>query len=398
MKWAAGAGIPRDEEMSDIIYLDNAAGSHPKPESVYIASDRVLRRGGNPGRSAHNLALAASKEIFECRLEIAEYLGIDAPERLIFTAGCTQSLNMVLCGTDFKEGDLVCVSALEHNALMRPLQKLRRTRGIEISVMPYCPGSILDVGEFERFVAAKRPRLCAFLHASNVSGEILPIEEVSDICARFETALLIDGAQTAGVFQAAVGKLSYWCASAHKSLYGAPGLGLLYVNPAVDLEPFVLGGTGSNSEQMDMPLAYPDRLEAGSMAAPAIAALSAGVRFLKETGREKIAQHEMQLCRRFLNWLSERKQFEVAAAGVEKRSPVVSFRSGVMDSSYIAERLDREFGICVRAGLHCAASAHRALGTLETGLVRVSFGYFNTEEEVDILLHALESISETHCK
>lgn len=382
------------------IYFDNAATSHPKPEAVYLASDRFLRQGGSPGRAAHELALEASKMVFETRLKLSEFLCIKEPERLIFTPGCTQSINMVLSGIGLKQGDLVLVSALEHNALMRPLEKLKSTIGIELEQLPYSPGEIFAPEELERSIKGRKPRLCAFMEASNVTGEVLDLCTVAAICRKYGVELLVDAAQSAGIVPTDLNALglSYWCASGHKGLFGIAGLGLLYVNPAAKLEPLIFGGTGSHSEELQMPANYPDRLEAGTMPGPAIAGLGAGVEFLQALGAEKLAAHEMNLSRRFSEWLTQRKEFKLLSPNAARCTATVSFTMENMDAARVAELLDRNYSICVRAGHHCASSAHRALGTLETGAVRVSFGYFNSEDELETLLRALEDIACIACK
>ena len=377
------------------IYFDNAATSHPKPEEVYRAADNFLRQGGSPGRSAHHLSLQASRQVFEARLSTAAFLGISSPERLIFTPGCTQSINMVLRGLAWKAGDKVLVSALEHNAVMRALHKLKIERGIEIIRLPYFPGEIFCLEELDRRIKKERPALCAFLEASNVTGEMLDLASVSTLCRRYETPLLVDAAQSAGLMPAKLTtlKIDYWCTSGHKGLFGVPGAGLLYVDPDRNIEPLVYGGTGSHSQELAMPQAFPDRLEAGTLAGPAILGLAAGVDFLKKTGVDKIFEHEMKLCQCFLDWLAERNAFRVVGLQARRRAALVSFAIKELDSNFVAELLDRDYGICVRSGLHCSAAAHESLNTLESGLVRVSFSYLNKPEELKSLCKALEHIA-----
>lgn len=377
------------------IYFDNAATSHPKPEEVYRAADSFLRRGGSSGRSAHKFALEASQKVYEARLSISRFLGINSPERLIFTPGCTQSLNMVLNGFAFSPGQRVLVSSLEHNAVMRSLHRLKFEKGIEIIRLPYFPGEIFKLVDLEWELKTARPALCAFMEASNVTGEVLDLEGVSSLCAKYDTPLLIDAAQSAGVVQAKLDRLqvSFWCASGHKGLLGVPGAGLLYVSPDAEIEPFVYGGTGSHSHQLSMPQAYPDRLEAGTLPGPAIAGLAAGVDFLERTGTEKILAHEMALCKLLMDWLAEKEEIRVVGSKDRRRAALVSFEIKGMDSSQVADLLNKDYGICVRSGLHCSASAHETLGTQESGLVRVSLSYFNTKNEVETLCKAIEHIT-----
>lgn len=377
------------------IYFDNAASTHPKPEDVYLETDRVFRHGGSPGRSAHAVSVSVSKIVFENRLAIAEFLNAPSPDHLIFTPGCTQSINMVLNGIGLRKNDIVLVSALEHNSVMRALHHFQKNIGINIISLPYAPGSIINRTDLQTYLSRGKVRICAFMEASNVTGEILGLAEVAKICHDFQVPLLVDAAQTAGYLKSdlSLAGITYWSTSGHKGLLGAPGLGLLYVKPGFEIDPFVCGGTGSRSEQFEMPDALPDRLEPGTMSAPLIAALGAGVRFLQNTGIEVSSAHELSLTRELLNWLLAREQFRVVGDPESARVPLVSFEIKGVDSGYVAEILDREYGICTRAGLHCAAAAHKVLGTTRAGLVRVSFGYFNTLDELTVLFKALEEIA-----
>src|SRR5579883_3464470 len=198
-----------------LIYFDNAATTHPKPEEVYLAADRVFRQGGSPGRSAHALSVTVSKTVFENRLAIADFLNVQSPDHLIFTPGCTQSINMVLKGVSLRKGDTVLVSALEHNAVMRTLQNLQEAIGINVIALPYAGGTIIDRTDLQAYLQRGKVRLCAFTGASNVTGEILPLEEVSTICRQFEVPLMVDAAQTAGYVKTdlSLPGITYWCAS-----------------------------------------------------------------------------------------------------------------------------------------------------------------------------------------
>lgn len=389
--------MPDELDKMSPIYFDNAASTHPKPEDVYLETDLVFRQGGSPGRSAHSLSLAASKIVFENRLAIAEFLNVQSPDHLIFTAGCTQSINMVLNGMGLCKNETVLVSALEHNSVMRTLDRLQKTIGINVIALPYAPGIIINGTDLETYLSQGKVRLCAFMEASNVTGEILRLEELAKICNDFNVPLLVDAAQTAGYLKTDLSQpgITYWCSSGHKGLLGAPGIGLLYVKPGFELDPFVCGGTGSRSEQFAMPDLMPDRLEPGTMSAPLIAALGAGVRFIKTTGLEVMNAHEMTLTREFISFLKQCDSFRVIGETECARVPIVSFEIKGMDPGYVAEILDRDFGICTRAGLHCSAAAHKTLGTTKAGLVRVSFGYFNTRDELQVLIAALNKICDS---
>ncbi|MBX9689129.1 MAG: aminotransferase class V-fold PLP-dependent enzyme [Candidatus Obscuribacterales bacterium] len=378
-----------------MIYFDNAATTHPKPEAVYELADQVFRAGGSPGRSAHQIAVAASRLVFETRLALAEFLGINSAERLIFTPGCTHSLNYVLKGLSFQSGDTVLVSSLEHNALMRPLHQLVERHAIRVLKVPYSPGEILSLELLSEILKREKPRLCAFLEASNLTGEFLDLPSVAELCFRHNVPLLIDAAQSAGTVKSNLSMpgLSYWTASGHKGFFGQPGLGLLYVSPeAPELESLISGGTGSRSENLEMPAAYPDHLEAGSMSASAVAALGAGLAYLNENGIEALHEKALNLRRQFLTFLSGRSGFNVFSPQSKMNAALVAFEIQGLDSALVADLLDRDYGICVRAGLHCALAAHQSLGSSRRGLLRASFSCFNTEAELQIFCAALDAI------
>lgn len=379
-----------------VIYLDNAATTYPKPEPVYKAQDEYLRQAANPGRGAHALALASSRTIFETRLAVAGFLGVKHAERLVFTSGCTQALNTAVKGFALKEGDVVVTAPLEHNAVMRPLRQLEDFPGIKVHTLAYQPVGVISVDELSAVLAELGPKLCVMAEASNVTGELIDLAAVAEVCRGAGVPLLVDAAQSAGWTSHQLDGLgvSLWCASGHKGLFGPPGVGLLYVSPEVEVEPLIAGGTGSRSEQLEMPEHYPDRLEAGTLPGPAIAGLGAGVAWLEQTGLERVRSHERNLVERFVSWAQSSGSVEVYGPGPGgNRTGIVAFKVKGVSPDRVADRLDRDWGIAVRAGLHCAAQAHKALGTLATGLVRASFGYFNTVDEVDELCCALETIS-----
>ena len=399
---------------ASIIYFDNAATTFPKPEEVYKSLDVHFRQAGNPGRGAHALAMASARTIFHGRESIAEFLGVIKPERLIFTPGCTQSINMVLNGLAkeclLKKDSVVLISSLEHNAVMRPLHALQRQIGFTIEVLPYKAGHFCDLRDLAHCLETKKPTLVILTEGSNVTGEMVDWFVAADLCKQHEVPLLIDAAQTAGRFPGSLAHegITFWCASAHKGLMGPQGLGLLYVNARHDLPAFVAGGTGSASEQFDMPDVYPDRLEAGTMPAPLIAGLQAGIEWMEKIGPLKIQEHEDKLTMRFLQWCEEqpgirpygfhrpdpraRIDFKVALEQVSARLPIVSFRVAGKSPEQVAELLEQDAKIAVRSGLHCAAQAHQTLGTESTGLVRASFSIFNTLSEIDLLCRTLDHI------
>lgn len=394
-------------------YFDNAATSHPKPESVIEACTNFLRQGGNPGRGSHQLALSAARLIFEARVTIASFLGIKNAQRLIFTPGCTQSLNMLLAGFGLKSGDLVLIGPLEHNAVTRPLHKMVTQLGIKLQVLPYAKAGIVAKEDLLAACQNLRPRLCVMSHASNVTGEVIDLEMVAEVTKKCEVPLLVDAAQSAGPLFAKSGLgledlgIAMWCTAGHKGLLGMPGVGLAYIADGTDIEPLVLGGTGSNSESLEMPQCYPDHLESGTPPGPAIAALSAGVAHIKAIGAQKMFAHEDNLRQDFVSWAKkygDRIELLGAAyrAGADHRdskaneqsllAPLVSFRLPNMPPNTVSDILDREYNIVARSGLHCAALAHKTLNTSATGAVRVSFSYENQSGEIRTLCDALDKL------
>jgi cysteine desulfurase family protein len=376
------------------IYLDNAATSFPKPEAVYQAQDAYTRTAGNPGRGAYARSVDSAKRIFDVRMRLASFLGIRSPERLIFTAGCTHSINTALKGLGFQKGDVILTGPLEHNALMRPLRQIQNSAQVRVLSLPYAKSGVIVLNELNRALADTKPRLAVISEASNVTGEIVDLAAVAKICASHHVRLMVDAAQTAGFTESKVDELGIglWCASGHKSLMGTPGVGLLYVAPYIKVDPLIAGGTGSRSDGFDMPDHYPDHLEAGTLPGPAIAALGEAIDWLDNIGLEKIRRHETALTKHFIERISKIKGVRIFGDLNAPRTPTVSFSIDGIGADIIAGSLDDLYQIAVRSGLHCAALAHRNLGTTDTGLVRVSFGYFNTASDVDAVCEAIVGI------
>lgn len=377
-----------------MIYLDNAATSWPKPDEVYEVLGRFLREtGANPGRGAHRMALDAARTIMETRSDVADLLGIDPPERLVFTGNATEALNLALLGS-LRPGDHVITSDVEHNAVMRPLTALR-DRGVALTVV----GSN-EVGRIsvEAVRAALRPetRLIALCYASNVLGVIQPVEEVGRLAREAGVPFLVDAAQVAGELPVDLRALpvDLFAFSGHKGLLGPTGTGGLYIAPGHEPEPLVYGGTGSRSEEEHQPEMLPDRYESGTVNSVGLAGLGAGVRFLKQKGVAQIRQRAVALTQRLLDGLAEVPG--VALYGPRRateRMSLVSFNVGHLPSSDASFLLDRGHGVASRGGLHCAPAAHRRVGTLAQGAVRFSPGVFTTEEEIDQAVQAVAELA-----
>jgi len=377
-----------------VIYLDNAATSWPKPESVYQAMEHCMRHAGaNPGRGGHRMALDAGRILYDCRDVLAELFHVDDPNRIAFMQNATDAINTALFGY-VNTGDHVVTTAMEHNALARPLRYLERS-GVKLTVVPADRYGQVNVKDIETACNAQT-KLIAIGHASNVTGTIIPLEEIGAIAGKMEVRLLVDAAQTAGVEAIDVDAMGIdlLAFTGHKGLMGPQGTGGLWVREGLELKPIRWGGTGSNSESDLMPDLMPDKLESGTPNTVGIAGLAAGVRFVLDTGVDVIGQHERNLRQQLWDGLQQIPR--VIAYGPDKgdrTTSVVSFNIEGLDSGQVSYILDRQFEIATRAGLHCAPWAHRSIGTFKTGTVRIGIGYFNTIEDTEKVLSAIRNIA-----
>lgn len=380
-------------ERQPTVYFDHAATSWPKPDVVFAAMQRaMIEAGGNPGRGAHRLAVAASRTILEARGAVASYLGVPESRDIVFTAGCTEALNLAIKGV-LKPGDRVVVSSMEHNAVARPLNLLATT-GVIVDVVRADECGRVDPDLMERAVAQAPTRAVICQHASNVTGTIQPIGDVADIAHDAGAVLIVDGAQATGHLRVDLARLDadVYAASGHKGLLGPQGVGVLYLSPQIDPEELTQGGSGGDSEEPMQPRLRPDRYEAGTNNTPGIAGLGAAVRYLAEH-EEEIHSAERTLTARLHEGLLAIEGLRVLGPPLgEERVPVVSVVHERIDGDRIAFELDRRFAIAVRAGLHCAPWAHDTIGTLDTGAVRFGLGYGLTVDDVDYVLSAMREI------
>jgi cysteine desulfurase/selenocysteine lyase len=376
-----------------MIYLDNAATSWPKPPAVGQAMTGFLQTSaGNPGRSGHRLSLAAGRAVYEVREALAEFFGLADPLRLVFTANATEAINLVVRGL-LRPGDHVVTSSIEHNAVMRPLRALER-EGVQLTVVPCAPDGALNPADVE---AALRPdtRLVILNHASNVTGTILPVAEVGAIVRRHKVLLLVDAAQTTGVLpiDVAAMNIGLLAFTGHKGLLGPTGTGGLLLGEWVevdDLLPLVRGGTGSRSEHEEQPDFLPDKYESGTPNAVGLAGLSAGLAYVQERGLDAIRAHEMALTRHLIAGLRTIPGVALYGPGDPARQvAAVSFTLAGWRVSDVGFRLDEDFGVLCRPGLHCAPAAHRTIGTFPEGTVRFAPGPFTTPEEIEAALEAV---------
>ena len=378
-----------------MIYLDNAATTWPKPRGTAAAiADVLYSRGANPGRGHYRMAELSSETVYRCRCHAAEFFGAKAPENVIFTPSCTHAINYVLKGV-LSAGDHVIISDMEHNAVTRPVMNLTK-RGVQFSVahVHECDPQA-TLAEFRRKMRCNT-KLIFCTHASNVFGVKLPIEEIAQLARRNGLLFGVDCAQSAGTAALDLRTLpaDFLCMSAHKGLYGIMGLGMLIINCDRSLATVIEGGTGSLSGVNTQPDFLPDRLESGTLNVPAIAALDVGMSFIESVGRERLEAHEMSLIGKAYDAIARMPECELYTASPEIAThvPLLSFNIRGMPSDEVAQRLG-ECEIAVRAGLHCAGEAHRAMGTQSGGTVRICPSVFTSPDEVDTFLSAIAQIS-----
>ncbi|QDR83078.1 aminotransferase class V-fold PLP-dependent enzyme [Sporomusa termitida] len=377
-----------------MIYLDNAATTWPKPESVYQAVDDCLRLiGANPGRGGHSMARQASLLLYEAREGLAELFGIEDANQIVFTHNATDAICMSIFGL-LSPGDRIVTTAMEHNAVARAVRFVE-AKGVQVTVIPCSGDGQLDLAAM-RAAISNKPKAVIMSHASNVTGTLMPVAEVGEMTRRQGVVLIVDAAQTAGVeaIDVAGMGIDILAFSGHKGLLGPQGTGGLFVSRTVAVAPLRVGGTGSLSESDNQPEFMPDRLESGTPNTPGIAGLKAGVRFILATGRKNIQAKELALTQLLLAGLKDIAAVKLyGAASTAGRTAVVSFTLAGKDSGLIAHALDREYGIACRAGLHCAPWAHQTLGTIKTGTVRFSPGYFNTRAEIEQAIAAVRELA-----
>jgi len=370
--------------------LDNAATSFPKPDTVLRAVSGVIERlAATPGRSGHRMSLAAGRIVRNCREALAEMLGVEEAERVIFCFNCTDALNMAIYGI-IRRGGHVVATALDHNASLRPLSGLEKRGVIELTIVEPEGGDAVAPWQI-RDALMENTRLVVCAHGSNVTGAVQPVHEIGAICRERGVPLLVDAAQTMGVLPVHPEEMQADMVAfpGHKGLLGPTGTGALWVREGIDLRPLREGGTGSRSDSVFQPDELPDRYESGTLNLCGIAGLLQGVRFVQDHQRA-IAGHEAMLAQKLRAGLG--RMDKVTLYGPEEPMlGVVSFNVEGRRSGEVAEALDR-FNIGIRAGLHCAPLAHRWLGTTEVGAVRVSPGFFNYPSDIDRLLSVVERL------
>jgi cysteine desulfurase family protein len=375
------------------IYLDNAATSFPKPSQVTEAVERTLRlNAANPGRGGHQLSLQAGRLVMECRETVARFFGVRDASRIAFTANATEAINLGLFGI-LQPGDRVVTTSMEHNAVVRPLRALSE-RGVTVARVRADRLGVVDPAEV-RQACADDTRLLVMNHCSNVTGTLQAIEELGPWCRSRGVCFMVDAAQSAGIFpiHAEDMAIDLLAVPGHKSLLGPPGTGFLYVRPGLELRPLLYGGTGNFSQQSTQPEEMPERLESGTLNTIGLAGLKAGIEFLEAVGIDHVRLHERELLDHLIEGLDGLPGVTLyGPPGTARHGGALSFNAAGIDPALLGFRLDREYGICCRVGLHCAPEAHGTIGTLAEGTVRLSPGYFNTLDDIDRTLQAIGDI------
>jgi cysteine desulfurase / selenocysteine lyase len=378
-----------------MIYLDNAATSFPKPPVVIDAvRDYMERIGANPGRGSHTLAASAARVIFDAREGLARLLGVSDSRYLLWTPNVTYAINVVLNGF-LRPGDHVVTTSMEHNAVLRPLNRLRAERGLRVDIVQAdAEGRVWAADIAARVTPGTR--LVVVNHASNVCGTLQPLAEIR--AAAGSVPLLVDAAQSAGVVPLDVERqgISFLAVTGHKSLLGPQGTGALYIEPGLveAVAPLICGGTGSASESTEQPGFLPDQFESGTLNGPGIAGLGAAVAWLKQRGVAAVCQHEQELCGQLLDGLARLPQAIVYGPhDPAQRTATVSLNLDNWLPDELGLTLDRRYGIMCRVGLHCAPAAHQTLGTYPHGAVRLSLGQTSTAEDVEQALAALTELA-----
>ncbi len=379
------------------IYLDSAATTRQKPPQVLKAVVRFATEVGvSHGRGTYKAGIQANELIFGTRSVLAKLFNIQRMDRILYTKNVTEAINTALKGF-LRTGDHVVLSGLEHNAVIRPLNKLKKDRGVDYTIVPANNLGRLNPYDFEKAFKPNTKLVC-LTHASNVSGNLTPVEEVGGLCAKRGIAFLVDTAQTAGVvpIDMQAMNIDFLAFTGHKGLMGPPGTGGLAVSPKWNLDSFIEGGTGSNSDKEEQPSQWPDKFESGTQNYWGLAGLKAGVEFLLKTSVQAVRRKEEALTAQFLKDVEKIKGLKVYGlpSGAEKeRVGVVSLNIEGKDPSEVGFELDERYGIMTRVGLHCAPLAHRTIGTYPIGTVRFSFGFYNTEKEVEKAVKALNEMT-----
>lgn len=378
-----------------MIYFDNAATTRMKPAQVARAVADAIGDFGGVGRGVHEASLDAGMTVYRARATAAELFGAPSPSRVSFTCNVTESLNIVIAGL-LHAGDHAITTAASHNSVLRPLYRKQDEEGVELSILPVAPDASIDYVAFDELFRPNT-KVVAITHASNLTGDVYDIARMARICHEHHALLVVDAAQTAGAYpiDMAASGIDVLCFTGHKSLFGPQGTGGLCVREGLEIPPFKVGGTGFHSYDRKHPDRMPESLEAGTMNAHGIAGLLAGMRYIQDKGIDVIKAETDALTNRFEAGVRDLPDVRLYGGhGGISRTGIVVLNVGDVDSAEVADALSNEFGICTRAGAHCAPLMHEALGTDRQGAVRFSFSHFNTAAEIDAGIDAMRAIAE----
>lgn len=376
-----------------MIYLDNAATTMKKPECVRQAVYEAMGNMGNSGRGSHRASLDASRIIYEAREHLAKFFHVGDAAGVVFTANATESLNIAIKGL-FQNKDHVITTQLEHNSVLRPLYELEE-KGIELTILKADRQGNISYEEMENSIK-ENTRGIVCTHASNVTGNMTDIKKIGEICREHGILFVLDASQTAGVFpiDMKAQNIDVLCFTGHKGMMGPQGTGGICVRKGVKIRPLLSGGSGVHSFDKQHPAVMPTALEAGTLNGHGIAGLLAAVKYIEETGMERIQEKERRLAMQFYEAVREIPGITVYGDFQEQRAAVVSLNIGDYDSAYISDILADEYEIYTRPGAHCAPLMHEALGTKEQGVVRFSFSWFNEKTEVLEVVKVLRELAE----
>jgi cysteine desulfurase family protein len=378
-----------------LIYLDNATTSYPKPTIISDAIEYSILNFVSPNRSSHELALKSSEALYETRETLANLFNIKDSSHLIFTPGATHSINYVLKGFKWKKNDCIIISPLEHNAVYHPLMTLKKKYDLDIVIMPYVKHKGFDINELEKCLKEKNVRLIALTHASNVTGEVLPVRKTIALAREYGIQVLLDGSQSAGNFSVDISDLdvNYFAFSGHKYLLGPGGTGGLYIKDDNFLEPLIEGGTGLEDTTDKLSLKMPEKFEAGTFNVSSIWALNSSISFLSSEGIENIYKLKKELISLSVDALNRINNITCYSSR-QNNVGIISFNINNRSPGEVAMMLDKKYKICVRAGLHCSLQAHHSIGTYPKGCVRASIGCFNSKDDLRNFIKAIKEIAE----
>lgn len=377
-----------------MIYLDSAATSYYKPEIVADAVYYAIKNSGNASRGTHEIALTIDRTIFQTREKINKLFGGDSSDRVVFTSNITESLNTIIQGL-FHNGDHIITTAMEHNSVLRPLY-LKEKDGLELTIIPVDDNGNVDYSDFDKNI---KPNTKAIIctHASNVTGNLLDIEKIGDVCKKKNILFILDTAQTAGIININMNKynVDILAFTGHKSMLGPQGIGGICIKENIEISPLKVGGSGFSSHLKEHPRNFPAALEAGTLNSCGISGLNAAITWLESQELSMLKEKEDELMWYFYNEIKNIPDIKIYGDfTTKKRCAIVSFNYKDYDSGIIGDYLWENFQIACRAGVHCAPLMHESLGTASQGTVRISFSHFNTKEQVKILIEALKSIED----